>query len=123
MSLVRYVERNPFRANLVKRAEDRRWGSAWRRTNGTPKQKKLLSEWPVPMPRGYVAFLNAPQTQSEIDDMRRSIIRGSPYGSHPWTENVIEQFKLGTTIRPRGRPKKVPDTFSLTPFSPRSLAR
>lgn len=106
INLVRYVERNPLRARLVKRAEDWRWGSAWRRTKGTSKQKKLLCEWPVPMPRGYASFLNEPQTHSEVEAMRRSIKRGSPYGSNSWTGKIIEQFKLETTIRPRGRPNK-----------------
>ncbi|HEV3342013.1 MAG TPA: transposase, partial [Pirellulales bacterium] len=30
-TVVRYVERNPLRANLVARAEDWRWSSLWRR--------------------------------------------------------------------------------------------
>ena len=52
--LVRYVERNSLRANLVERAEDWKWSSLWRRTSGTPEQKQLLSHGPVPYPRGRV---------------------------------------------------------------------
>lgn len=106
VQLVRYVERNPLRAALVRRAEDWRWGSAWRRTWGTSKQKKLLSEWPVPMPRDYAALLHEPQSNDEIEAMRKSIVRGNPYGSDTWTDRVIKKFKLETTITPRGRPKK-----------------
>lgn len=32
--VARYVERNPLRAGLVRRAEDWRWCSLWRRTHG-----------------------------------------------------------------------------------------
>ncbi len=106
IQLVRYVERNPLRANLTKKAENWQWGSAWRRTNGTAKQKKLLDEWPVPMPRGYTSLLNEPQSEEEVEAMRRAVTRGNPYGSDSWMEQTVSKFKLGTTMRPRGRPKK-----------------
>ena len=35
---VRYVERNALRAKLVKRAEEWRWSSLWRRESGTLEQ-------------------------------------------------------------------------------------
>lgn len=106
IQLVRYVERNPLRANLVPRAEGWRWGSAWRRVNGTPQQKKLLTEWPVSTPRGYATLLNTPQSQAEIDAVRQSITRGNPFGSELWNEEMIEQFGLEATVRSRGRPRK-----------------
>ena len=106
IQLVRHVERNPLRANLVQRAEQWRWGSAWRRTKGSPKQKNLLDEWPVSISRGYVTLLNEPQSEDEVDAMRRAVIRGNPYGSDTWTEKIIKKFKLETTVRPRGRPRK-----------------
>ena len=106
IQLVRYVERNPLRANLVRRAEDWQWGSAWRRARGTPKQKKLLTDWPVPMPRDYAALLHEPQSENEVEAMRQTVTRGNPFGSSTWVEETIKKFKLETTIRPRGRPKK-----------------
>jgi len=42
-----YVERNAFRANLVERAEDWRWGSLRRRVHGTPEQRQLLADGPL----------------------------------------------------------------------------
>ena len=33
-AVLRYVERNPVRANLVQRAQDWRWSSTWRRHRG-----------------------------------------------------------------------------------------
>ncbi len=51
-TVVRYVERNALRANLVERAEDWRWGSLWRRVHNV--SSPLLSPWPLPEPRNWV---------------------------------------------------------------------
>ena len=106
LTVVRYVERNPKRANLVAKAEDWQWGSAWRRQSGSSEQKNLLDEWPVPTPRDYLSFLNAPQTAAELESIRTAIQRGNPFGSMEWVEQAIREFGLEATIRPRGRPKK-----------------
>src|SRR5213079_76042 len=34
LTVMRYAERNPLRANLVKRAEEWRWSSLWQRCQG-----------------------------------------------------------------------------------------
>ena len=106
IQLVRYVERNPLRAKLVKQAQDWRWGSAWRRLHGSVQQQKLLSPWPVSMPKNYLSFLNQPQSASEVEAIRQSVTRGKPFGSEVWTGHTIKKFKLETTVKPRGRPKK-----------------
>ncbi len=51
--------------------------------------------------------------KKKADYERRSgsIARCNPYGSFKWTESIIKKFDLETTVRARGRPKKVPDTF------------
>ena len=43
LTLVRYVERNARKANLVQKAEEWRWGSAYLRKYGTEKQRKFLN--------------------------------------------------------------------------------
>ncbi len=43
LQLTRYIERNPLRANLIDRAEAWQWGSAYRREQGSPEQKRILS--------------------------------------------------------------------------------
>lgn len=106
LSLVRYVERNAKKANLVKRAENWKWSSVWRRENGTPRQKKFLSPWPVPKPKSCLVWLNKAQTKEEEEKIQRSIMRGVPYGKSSWTEWMIKKHKLETTVRPRGRPRK-----------------
>jgi len=44
LMVCRYVERNPLRAGLVRRAEEWRWASLWRRTYGDAAAKRWLSE-------------------------------------------------------------------------------
>ena len=92
LTLVRYVERNPKKANLVKRAEDWRWGSLWRIENGTIEQKELISEWPVFKPENYLNWLEQPQTEEEEEHMKKSLERGSPYGDNNWTMKMIKTF-------------------------------
>lgn len=106
ITLVRYVERNARKANLVKKAENWRWSSVWRRENGTEKQKKLLFPWPVSEPKEYLSFLNEPQTSDEEEIIEKSIQRDCPYGENGWIGKIVKKLGLESTIRPRGRPKK-----------------
>lgn len=104
--VVRYVERNALRAKLVDRAEDWRWGSLWRRLHGTPEQRKLLSDWPLPLPTGWIRHVNQPQREAEVESVRRSVTRGQPYGSDAWIRSTATRLGLQSTLRARGRPKK-----------------
>jgi putative transposase len=82
LTLVRYVERNPKRAGLVKKAEDWPWSSVYARLSGNEKQ--LLSRWPVAEPKDYVAWLNQPKPKEEIENIRHALKPSRPYGSEPW---------------------------------------
>jgi putative transposase len=106
LTVCRYVERNPLRAGLVQRAENWRWGSLWRRESGTPAQKKLLADWPMKRPPDWLDFVQKPATRAELDDLRRCINRGRPYGDPEWTEHTAAKLGLLSTLRSRGRPQK-----------------
>ena len=108
LTVLRYVERNPLRAGLVKRAEAWRWGSLYRRTQGTADERALLTESPVPLGRRWCEYVNQPQTEAELLAIRRSVARGQPYGPDAWTTKVAKQLDLEHTFRPRGRPRKTP---------------
>jgi putative transposase len=105
--LARYVERNALRAGLVERAESWKWSSLWRRSSGTPEQKQLLSDWPVPYPRGWRKLVNEPQTEAEVYAIRRCLARGQPYGGEDWVRRTAEKLGLESTLRAPHRPKKV----------------
>ena len=105
LTVARYVERNPLRANLVARAEDWRFGGLARRARGGISGK-LLSRWPVPLPRLWQDHVNKPQTEAEEASIRRSIQRGTPFGSAEWVDRKVLEMGLESTIRSPGRPRK-----------------
>jgi len=105
--VVRYVERNALRAALGERAEAWRWSSLWRRSSGTPEQKQLLSDWPVAYPKDWCKLVNEPQTEAEVDAIRRCVARGQPYGGEDWVRRTAEELGLESTLRAPHRPRKV----------------
>ena len=107
-TVLRYVERNPVRAKLVPAAEQWRWGSLCRRTQGTPDERKLLTDSPVPLGKLWTEHVNRAQTEEELIALRQSVTRGRPFGSDAWTLKVSRQLGLEYTLRPRGRPKQPP---------------
>ncbi|MBI5645000.1 transposase [Candidatus Kaiserbacteria bacterium] len=80
LTVLKYIERNPVRAKLARRPEDWKWGSAFRRIHGGAKQKSLLAESPVDLPRGHREWINDPEPSEELKDIRHSIEKNVPYG-------------------------------------------
>jgi putative transposase len=105
-TVLRYVERNALRANLVSRAENWRWGSLWRRQGGVALPQIELDPWPVMMPGNWVELVNTPQTQAELKALRHAVARISPFGSPAWCARTAQQLGLQATMRPQGRPRK-----------------
>lgn len=103
LSVIRYVERNPLRAKLVKKAENWGFSSLARRLSNNPEKQKLLASWPIEIPNDYLAFVNIPMNKEEEDTIRYSVNRGKPFGSDRWTDKMIEKFQLKATVRKRGR--------------------
>ncbi|MBI2474621.1 MAG: transposase [Candidatus Taylorbacteria bacterium] len=93
-SVLRYVESNPLRAKLVKRAEDWRWSSLWLRLNVNPNKKKMLSIWPIEEPMDYLAEVNELMTQETLDEIRESMRRGKPFGKDNWMLKVAKQMNI-----------------------------
>ena len=106
LQLCRYVERNPLRARMVRKAEQWRWSSLWRREKGSEQQKKLLSPWPEDMPEGYLDYVNMREPGEELKEIRYSVNRGKPYGGDSWVKRMIKKFDLESTVRNPWRPKK-----------------
>jgi len=100
LTVLRYVERNPLRARLVRRAENWAWSSLSRPRAG------FLHESPVPLPRNWVARVNTPETAAELASLRQSVNRGAPFGSPGWIKRTATRLGLEASLRPRGRPRK-----------------
>jgi len=102
-TVCRYVERNALRAKLVRSAPNWLWSSLPRRTrSGEPR----LSAGPTPLPRDWTAWVQRAESPAELEALRRSVVRGAPYGTDRWQKQTALRLGLGATLRPRGRPRK-----------------
>lgn len=103
LTVLRYVESNPVRVQLVRRAEQWRWSSA-RHWNEREERPSYLTPGPVPRPRDWLGWVNQPLTTGERAALRQCVNRGTPYGAPGWVERTAERLGLGSTLRARGRP-------------------
>jgi putative transposase len=112
LSVLRYVERNPLRANLVAAAEDWPWSSlsAWCR----PALVPFLDPGPVPRSADWVAYVNRPETEAELARLRYSAGRQAPFGNDSWVRCTAATLGLESSLRPAGRPRRT----SLDPKQP-----
>ncbi len=102
LRVCRYVEANPRRANLVRRAEQWQWSGLWRRLQ---RQADVpLADWPEDRPRGWLALVNEPLERAELEAVRVSVKRGRPYGTVEWIAATAARLGLGFTLRGVGRP-------------------
>jgi putative transposase len=102
--VARYVERNAVRANLVVRTEDWHWGSLFRWLSQPEPNPKLLTAWPIARLPNWVKRVNEPLSEREIDAVRWSLKRGSPFGSETWVDSTARRLDLESTLRPRVHP-------------------
>ena len=109
LTVLRYVERNPLRANLVKRAEDWEWSSlrAFDKRAKRARDLAWLDPGPVRRGRSWVEGVNRPSTEAELQALRRSVLRGAPFGAPEWQAQAAGALGLESTLRARGRPRKV----------------
>ena len=104
LTVHRYSERNPLRADLVPRAQDWRWCSAAALRDGLP----VLTPSPVRHRVDWLRHVNQAQTEAEVERLRECIRRRRPYGDEQWTEETAKAMGLEASLRPRGRPRKKP---------------
>ena len=96
------VERNALRAGLVDDAVAWPWGSlAWRAGS---ERKTLLADCPVKLPDDWIRWVNAPQTATELAELRACVNRQRPYGTEQWVDRTAAELGLQSSLRPAGRP-------------------
>jgi len=92
----RYVERNALTANLVKHAEDYRWGSLSNWLGGESPIE--LAPWPVRRLPRWVERVNQAFGKKELVALRSSVTRSVPYGDDAWAGNCNRQQWAFTPI-------------------------
>lgn len=104
-TVCRYVERNALTAKLVQRAEDWQWGSL---ANWLSKKGILpLARWPLARLPGWVERVNQPLSAKESTRVLNAIQKSQPFGDLDWVTSTAERLHLESTLRSRGRPRKL----------------
>ena len=102
-ALLRYVQRNPLRAGLVRRSGDWRWSAQHIRAHrGDEPLAKVLSPWPIEPRANWERWVDAPQTDAEVKTLREHVRRSRPYGSPQWVARTATRLGMQWTLRPRG---------------------
>ena len=104
LTVIRYVERNPVRANLVRSAANWRWSSI--SESASDERRSMISPTPTPRPADWLQFVDEPQSLPELEALRRCSQRNAPFGTSSWTEETAKSLSLGASIRNLGRPLK-----------------
>ena len=103
LTVLRYVERNPLRANLVQQSQDWDWSSL------NPTQRSgpigMLSEGPVAKPAEWTRFVNGVETEAELTALRHSVSRRTPFGDPNWQNTTATQLGIEASMRLLGRPR------------------
>ena len=105
LTLLRYVEANPLRARMVKRAQDWDWSSLGRGL-GTGNVRVELNDWPIDRPRNWFATVNELMPESTVERLRTSIRRDRPFGTDAWTKRIAKRLGAESTLRDPWRPRK-----------------
>jgi putative transposase len=103
----RYIERNPVRASLVKRAEDYPWSSA--RAHVLQTKDRILSgeEWlKANEIDGYREFLGMEEKNVE-DFIRKATSTGRPFGSAEFVGKVGKIVQRSLIPKKAGRPAEL----------------
>jgi putative transposase len=106
LTVMRYAERNALRAGLAARSEDWRWGTLHLRSQPVEVRPWLILPSDPNLPRRWIEMVNRPQSVAEVEALRRSVQRGTPFGSEVWCRSSAIRLGLESTIRPRGRPRR-----------------
>lgn len=102
----RYIENNPVRVGVVKKAEDYRYSSAKAHLLGV--RDALLKESLIDKKelKEYKKFIKTGEEKEVLEKIRRETRLGKPLGDGGFLETLSKQFGRMLVFRPKGRPQK-----------------
>ena len=104
LTVLRYIEANPLRADIVDHPNNYAWSSFAARKD--LEKPFSLSNGPVVVPANWPQLVTCNIARKDQDRIRNSIKRGAPLGQSDWIERTAAKLNLESTMRPKGRPKK-----------------
>jgi len=104
LTVLRYIEANPLRAEVADRPNDWPWSSFALR-KGAQKPFKLSGRG-VELPGNWTQLVSRDVGRKDQARICNSIKRGAPLGEPGWIERTVAKLDLESTVRARGRPKK-----------------
>jgi putative transposase len=105
-AVARYIEQNPVRAKIVKKAADYPYSSARAHIQGL--QDEILGEalFESRQMKDYVELMKAGIKEEEVNNIRNHTRNGRPIGSESFIVKMERKLDRIFKVRPRGRPKK-----------------
>jgi hypothetical protein len=70
------------------------------------QQLTNLADWPLPRPANWTEIVNRPQSEAELEVLRKCVNRGRPLGDENWTALTARMLGIEFTLRTRGRPRQ-----------------
>lgn len=114
LNVLRYIEANPLRAELITCCDDYHWSSYHVHGLGIANELvdplilyEELSPYPVVRQRRWAEKVHLPMDERTLAAVRRSSSTGLPYGGDKWVKRLANCLNLDLTIRPRGRPRNI----------------
>jgi putative transposase len=101
----RYVERNPVKAHLARRAIDWPWSSA---SGAAGPLRPTLAKWPTTRPEPWSDYVDAGESRDEFESLRAAIRSSAPFGPSGWRDEAVARLNWPVGLRPRGRPPGPP---------------
>lgn len=107
---IRYVERNPVRAKMVRRAENYAWSSAAAHAGLLQEDTVLTGKlnWRRQFASigNWAAWLAEGDNPEQLELIRRNIDKGLPCGSASFVRRLEKLLGRDLAFRPPGRPRK-----------------
>ena len=124
LTVMRYVERNPVRANFVNQAENWQWGSAHAHQQPADQRLWLATPSDPLLPRQWRSWVNKPQTDAEVKALRACIQRGlSPSATTAGSKAAPSASASKARLVPEDAPEKTPWPLRGTPERGSTAAR
>jgi putative transposase len=102
----RYIEDNPVRVGVVKKAEDYRYSSAKAHFLGARDALLRESLFDKRELIEYKKFIKMDEEKGILEEIREQTRLGKPLGDGGFLEALSKQFGRMLVFRPKGRPKK-----------------